>query len=46
MFKKGAAHVLSTGGIRTVFTVLVRKHKTKVLLEDLDIEKIITLKWL
>lgn len=43
--KKGAGHVLSMGEMRTVFTVLVRKHKTKILLEGLGIEKII-LKWI
>jgi len=44
MFKKRAGNVLSMGEIRTVYTVLVRQHTTKILLEDLDIEKIIILK--
>ena len=44
MFKKMAGNVLSMGEIRTVHTVLVRQHTMKILLEDLDIDKIIILK--
>jgi len=44
MFKKRAGNVLSMGEIRTVYTVLVRQYTTKILLEDLGIEKIILLK--
>ena len=44
--KKGAGNLLSMGEIRTVYMVLVKQHTTKILLEDLNIEKIIILKWI
>jgi hypothetical protein len=44
--KKRAGNALSMGEIRTVYTLLVRQHTTKILLEDLDMGKIIILKWI
>jgi hypothetical protein len=41
ILQKRAGYVLSMGENRTVYTVLIRQHTTKILLEDLDIEKII-----